>query len=204
MKYIRITVLLMTLFLASFSQAQTEELDESDYDNTAASVFKVDENNNYANNLALREARRVGLGLGVGGSLGLYGLNIEINFEDQDGAVAGFGGGADYSTFNMGWKHTFPGDTMAPYTTLGYSRWYDSSGEGKYKDSAILDRVLSDKQKESGQFAADFLTASLGLQYTQLSGYMAGTALFAEIVLLGEVNNSVLVPTGTLGAAYYF
>lgn len=172
--------------------------------NTAASIFKVDENNNYSDNLALREARKLGLGLATGGSLGMYGLNIEVNFEDTNSAVAGFGGGPGFSAFQVLWKHAFQGDTIAPYTTAGYSRWYNTSGGRNFERSAVLDRVLSDSQKAEGRFATDFLTGSVGLQYTQLTGYMAGVNLFAEVVLLDEVNRGTLVPTGAVGAGYYF
>lgn len=199
------SLLAATVFLAMpLSYASTQDLDETDFSSTAASVFKVDENNNYADNLALREARKIGLGLGVGGSLGTYGFNIEINFEDADGAMAGIGGGDGYNSFNVLWKHTFLGDTVAPYTTLGYSRWYNASGGGNYKNSAVLERVLTRSQKEEGKFATDFLSGSVGLQYTTLRGSLAGTSLFAEIVMLGDLHGAGIVPTGTVGAGYYF
>lgn len=204
MRYLQSLIVAAAFLSLSLSYASPQDLDESDFSSTAASVFKIDENNNYADNLALREARKIGLGLGVGGSLGLYGLNIEINFEDADGAMAGIGGGDGYSSFNVLWKHTFLGDTVAPYTTLGYSRWYNASGGENYQNSAVLDRVLTDEQKSSGQFATDFLSGSLGLQYTTLKGNLAGTSLFAEIVLLGDLHRGMLVPTGTVGAGYYF
>lgn len=198
------SLVIMAAFLAtSLSYANDRGLDESDFSSTAASVFKIDENNSYADNLALRDARKIGLGLVAGGALGLYGLNIEINFEDINGAVVGVGGGAGYSTVNMAWKHVFLGDTVAPYTTLGYSHWYNSGG-GNYKNSAVLERVLTDTEKTSGKFSADFVSGSLGLQYIQLTGSLAGTSLYAEIILLGEVERTMIVPTGAVGAGYYF
>lgn len=204
MRYLQ-SLLVAAAFLAMpLSYASTQDLDETDFSSTAASIFKVDENNSYADNLALREARKLGLGLGLGGSLGTYGFNIEINFEDADGAVAGMGGGEGYNSFNVLWKHTFLGDTVAPYTTLGYSRWYNSSGGGNYKNSAVLERVLTGSQKAEGKFATDFLSGSVGLQYTTLRGSLAGTSLFAEIVLLGDLHGAGIVPTGTVGTGYYF
>jgi hypothetical protein len=193
----------LALMIVSFSKAHGQSSEDGDLASTAASVFKVDQNNSYKDNFALREARKIGVGIGVGGTLGLYGVNVEVNFEDENAGYAGFGGGEGYSSFDIGWKHTFAGDTIAPYASAGYSRWYDSSG-GSYKNSAILDRVLSDGQKSEGHFATDFLTGSLGLQYTQLSGYMAGSSLYAEIVLLGELNSALILPTGGVGATYYF
>ncbi len=175
-----------------------------DFSTTVTNVFKVDENNNYQDNLALREARKVGLGLALGGSLGSYGLNFEINFEDMDGALAGVGGGPGYSSVNILWKHSFLGDRIAPYTTLGYARWYNSSGIGNYQKADVLEQVLNADQKSSGQFATDFISGSIGLQYTELTGNLAGTSFFAEIVLLDEVHRGMVVPTGSVGAAYYF
>ncbi|MBS1968979.1 MAG: hypothetical protein JSU04_01660 [Bdellovibrionales bacterium] len=204
MRYLQSLFAIAAFLAMPLSYASTQDLDETDFSSTAASVFKVDENNNYADNLALREARKIGLGLGLGGSLGFYGFNIEINFEDADGAMAGVGGGDGYSSFNLLWKHTFLGDTVAPYTTLGYSRWYNASGGGNYKNSAVLDRVLTDQEKADGKFATDFLSGSVGLQYTTLRGELAGTSLFAEFVLLGDVHHGNIVPTGTVGAGYYF
>src|SRR5207253_5257868 len=111
MRYLQ-SLLMAAAFLAlPLSYASTQDLDETDFASTAASVFKIDENNHYKDNLALREARKLGLGLALGGSLGFYGLNIEINFEDMDGAVAGIGGGDGYNSVNVLWKHTFLGDT---------------------------------------------------------------------------------------------
>lgn len=198
-----VATVFMTMPFSNVS-ASTQYLDDSDFTSTAASVFKVDENNNYQDNLALREARKIGLGLALGGTLGNYGINVEINFEDMDGAVAGLGGGDGYSSVNVLWKHTFLGDTVAPYTTLGYSRWYNSSGTGNYQNSTVLEQVLNEEQKSSGKFATDFISGALGLQFIQLSGSFAGTSLFAEIILLGEVHRAMIVPTGSVGAAYYF
>lgn len=204
MRYLK-SLIIVTGFLAtSMSNASTQDLDEADFNTTAASVLKIDENNNYRDNLALREIRKIGLGLGVGGGLGLYGFNIEINFEDADGAIAGVGGGDGYSSVNILWKHTYLGDTVAPYTTLGYSRWYNTGSGGDFGSSAVLDRVLTVDEKKSGQFATDFISGAVGLQYTHLQGILAGTSLFAEIVLLGDLHHGILVPTGTVGAGYYF
>lgn len=199
-------ILLATISVTSVGYAQVqEEQDEIiDVGAKAASIFKVDETNNYEDNLVLRDARKIGLGLATGGSLGMYGLNLEINFEDINSAIAGFGGGPGFSTFHVLWKHTFWGDTIAPYFTAGYSRWYNSSGGRNFEQSEVLERVLTNAQKAEGRFATDFLTGSLGLQYTQLSGSLAGTTLFAELVLLDEVNTGAIVPTGAVGAGYYF
>lgn len=177
----------------------------ADISETAASVFKIDENTAFESNLKMRDQRRFGVGLEAGGTLGLYGADVELNIEDADGVKAGFGGGPGYNSFALLWKHNFEGDNLAPYTSVGYSRWYNSAGDTKaVHDSSILSRVLSDDDKRTGRFATNFLTGSVGLQYAHLSGEFAGASFFAELTLLGEVERSVLVPTGAVGAMYYF
>lgn len=159
----------------------------------------------YTSNLKMRETRKVGVGMAVGGTLGLAGINLEFNFEDADGAVAGFGTGPGYNSFGVAWKHNFEGDFISPYTTVGYSRWYNSAGgKGSPADSDILNRVLTDSEKQSGRFGADFITGALGLQYNQLSGDLAGISFYGELVGLMEVNRSQLLPAGSVGALYYF
>lgn len=204
MKYLGLATLFVSIIFSLQVRALSQELDEGDFLSTVATVLKISEDNSYQSNFALRETRRIGLGLGVGGTFGRYGLNIEVNFEDQNAGFAGFGGGTNYNTFNIGWKHIFEGDTIAPYTSAGYSRWYNVGSDGDYRNSPILDRVLSSHQKAEDRFSTDFLSGAVGLQYLHLQGPMAGTSLYAEVILLGEVNNSTLVPTGSVGASYYF
>lgn len=188
---------LLLVVMASVAHADISE--------TAASVFKIDDKTNYSSNLKMREERRFGVGISAGGNLGLGGVNLDLNIEDADGAVAGFGGGPGYNSFELLWKHNFEGDYIAPYTTLGYSRWYNSSGDSQgLRDSSVLGRVLSEDDKRTGRFATNFITGSLGLQYAQLSGEAAGASFFAELTLLGEPERAVIVPTGAIGAMYYF
>lgn len=196
---LRHLVILVVALVAVSAKAQ-ESFSES-----AASVFKIDENTEYTSTLEMRSRRRFGIGTALGGNHGTVGLQLELNIEDADGVVAGFGAGSGFSSFQLLWKHAFEGDYIAPYTTLGYSRWYNSSGDPRAaRDSSILDRVLSESDKRTGRFATNFVTGSLGVQYNQLSGEAAGVSVFAEVILMGEVEQSVLVPNGSVGALYYF
>ena len=159
----------------------------------------------YDTNLKMREDRRAGAGMMVGGSTGLVGAMLELNFEDQDGVIAAFGTGPGYNTVQLGWKHSFEGYYLTPYTTASYSRWYNSRGRTTdYSESSILDRVLTDAEKKEGQFGTDFVNGSLGLQYNQLSGDFAGFSVFGELTAMYEVKRTMLLPTGSIGALYYF
>lgn len=160
---------------------------------------------NYPNSLKLRENRKMGIGAGVGGALGLAGLNFELNIEDADGALAGFGGGDGYNSFQLAWKHMFMGDYLAPYFTAGYSRWYNSSNSENFEGaSGVLGRVLTQKEKMEGVFGKDFLNASFGIQYNQLSGILSGVSVYGEVAGMYEVHQGMLLPNGSVGALYYF
>ncbi|MEN0058054.1 MAG: hypothetical protein AAGB31_04415 [Bdellovibrio sp.] len=158
----------------------------------------------YMSTLQMRDQLKVGAGMAVGGALGVLGINMELNFEDADGVVIGFGTGPGYNSVQLAWKHAFEGDYLAPYITAGYSRWYNSHGGEEIKNSDILDRVLTREEKESGRFGTDFLNATLGLQYNQLSGPLAGLSFYGELVTMWEVKRSMLLPNGSAGVVYYF
>jgi|GEM_PF-1171700 hypothetical protein len=158
----------------------------------------------YGSTLKMRDDRKVGVGMSVGGATGLMGLNVELNFEDADGVVAGFGTGPGYNSVQLAWKHAFEGDYIAPYAMGGYSRWYNSNGSDEASKSDILDRVLTDDEKKSGRFGTDFVFGSAGLQYNQLSGPLAGISFYAEILLMAEIKTQDLIPTGGVGTTYFF
>lgn len=159
----------------------------------------------YDSTLKMREELKVGAGIAVGGAIGAAGFNLELNFEDADGVLAGFGTGPGYNSVQVAWKHAFEGRYLAPYTTVGYSRWYNSRGRSDaYSSSSILDRVLTDNEKRDGRFGTDFLNVSLGLQYNQLSGDFAGMSFFGELTSMYEMKRASLLPNGSIGAIYYF
>lgn len=159
----------------------------------------------YSSTLKMRQELKVGAGISVGGALGLGGINGEFNFEDENGVVAGFGAGSGYNSISLAWKHTYEGDYLSRYFTAGYSRWYNSRGQSQnWKNSGILDQVLTKQEKQTGQFGADFLNLSFGIQYNQLSGDFYGFSCYAEIIGMFEAESSKLVPSGVVGTTYYF
>ena len=192
----------LNLSADSVSVSNKAQSIETDYSNTMRSERL---GMTYPSTLKMRESRKVGVGMSVGGQLGVAGVQGEFNFEDENGAVAGFGMGPGYNSIQLAWKHSFEGDYIAPYFTAGYSRWYNSRGHGDgWSNSGILDRVLTDDEKRSGRFGTNFVNGSFGLQYNQLSGDFAGVSCFAEVVAMYEITRSQLIPSGTFGALYYF
>jgi hypothetical protein len=205
---IRLAVILATLGLSvsSFAQEISEQRIGSDQvvGATNTSSVNISVQDTYSSNIQMREERKVGISTQIGGGLGMFGVNLEVNVDGENTAVAGMGTGTGYGTFQMLWKHHWEGKYFTPYTSAGLSRWYNSDSSDSYKKSLILDRALSDEQKESGRFGVDFLTASGGMEYQQLSGDFAGTSFFAEFGVLSALRNPTPLLIGSIGAAYYF
>ncbi|WP_347355827.1 hypothetical protein [Bdellovibrio sp.] len=211
---IRQVVMAAVFFAATHAQAEVFLGADSKSINTKARSIETDYvqgmrderlGNTYSSTLNMRDKLKVGAGLSVGGALGTLGFNMELNIEDADGALAGFGTGHGYNSFQLAWKHAFEGDYLAPYMTAGYSRWYNSNGStSAATESGILDRVLTAEEKRTGRFGTDFVNAAFGLQYNQLSGDFRGVSIYGELMSMYEVKRSVLLPTGAIGALYYF
>jgi hypothetical protein len=159
--------------------------------------------------LALRSIRRVGIGATAAGPLGFLGVNMELNFTPRWGFGAGFGGSfGEYQAYTFQVKHVLAGEWLLPYMSFGYAKWYTTGPAkgriGALNPSFLSDRFLSEGQKAAGDFAVHLIYPSFGLQYVQLSGPWAGTSVYAEVVVLIDVDGLETVPTGTLGALYYF
>lgn len=154
----------------------------------------------------LRSKRRVGIGFSAAGPLGFLGLNMELNFSPKWGAVAGFGGGRGYQSYTFQAKRVLAGEWLAPYMAMGYSRWM-STREGEVAPTTpgfLYDRFLTDAEKQSGNFSEDLVFPAFGLQYLQLRGPWSGFSVFAEVLMLLDVEDFQTAPTGTLGMLYYF
>lgn len=159
----------------------------------------------YESNLQMRNFKKFGVSAQVGGVAGTFGVNGELNLENLNTLMVGMGMGQSYNTFNVRWKKSLESAYLSPFATAGYSKWYNSGdSSSSYNESEILKRVLTDDEKREGRFGADFLAASIGLEYNQLEGEMSGTTFFGEIVLLAEVKRTSLIPTGSVGVSYLF
>jgi hypothetical protein len=157
----------------------------------------------YSSNTEMKNFKKVGLGLMLGSSTGLLGLNAEVNLDGSEAVVIGLGTGPSYGSFLVGWKHNFEAQYLSPYTKVGYSKWFSSSGNSA-SDSDILKRVFTEEELKSGRFDADFLVGGIGLEYNQLEGDMAGVNFFGEIMMMEEISKSTFIPTGGVGIIYYY
>lgn len=166
--------------------------------------FDTDGTELYSSNHDLRAHKKIGIGTSVGGLSGMLGLNGELNLDPENALVLGLGTGPSYGNFNILWKNSMESHYLAPYTKLGYSKWFSSSGGGTAADSSVLRRIFTDRELRSGKFAADFLVGAIGAEYSQLEGEMAGVNFYGELVMMAEIRTAKLIPTGAVGITYFY
>lgn len=160
----------------------------------------------YNNNLDMKSMKKIGAGLNAGGMAGTIGLNIEINLEPEDTVFFGLGTGKGFNTFNFGYKKNFEGYYMSPYTKVGITRWSSASnaGGGASSGSDVLRQVLSNDEIRDNKFYVNFLAGGAGLEYNQLEGNLSGINLFGELLVLADISDFKLVPTGAIGITYFY
>ena len=160
----------------------------------------------YNDNLDMKSMKKVGAGLATGGMTGLIGLNVEINIMPEDTIFFGLGSGKGFNTFNFGYKKNFEGYYMSPYTKVGLTRWSDNanSSSGAARSSDVLRQVLSDDEIRDNRFYVNFLAGGAGLEYNQLEGNLSGINLFGELLVLANISDFKLVPTGSIGITYFY
>jgi hypothetical protein len=160
----------------------------------------------YDSTFDMKSMKRIGAGLATGGMTGLIGLNIEINIQPEDTFFLGLGSGKGYNTFNFGYKKNFEGYYMSPYTKVGITRWsnHSNSSGGTAMSSDILRQVLSSDEIRDNRFYVNFLAAVEGVEYYQLEGNLSVINLFGELLLLADISDFKLVPTGSIGITYFY
>ena len=194
-------VLILVLFASSLAQAKIF------VDNYGRSVTKAYKKT-ASTSTKMRELRRVGVGLGVSGLYGTTGLGLDLNFTSTNTIQTAFGIGDRYQTFHVQYKRYIGGESFSPYVGAGYARWYSAGGESSAYNSStpkfLSEKFLTAEERLSGEFQVNMLFPSVGVQFLKLNGDWAGMGLFAELVMLIDIEGLVSAPTGGLGLYYYF
>lgn len=155
-----------------------------------------------------RSERKIGVGTQVAGSLGILALKGEVNLSPQDSLSAGAGLGSGYQTYGVEIKRVFIGGSFLPFLAAGFSQWYSVLREGQSMLSSnpefLASRFLTEEERRTGNFSKSFIYPSVGLQYHQLKGPWRGTSIYAQVLMLMEIERMVSAPTGALGVLYYF
>ena len=111
-----------------------------------------------------------------------------------------------FKTFHMQYKHYVSGDSFSPYIGAGFARWYttESQREISTKPVLLFGRKFLIMRKNKVNSQKTFLFPSAGIQFMQLKGEWAGTAIYGELAMLIDIDDLVAAPTGGLGMSYYF
>ena len=190
-------------FLTSAAFAQSETTNQSVF--SKSQKFDNEGVELYDSNYELKTYKKIGLGLSTGGMTGGLGFNLEVNLQPEDALAFGIGAGKAYNSFHIAWKHNYEAAYLSPYTKVGYANWFNSNSKSESASSNdILDRVLSENQIKENKFSANFLAAGMGLEYNQLEGELAGVNFFGELMVMGELNSSIYLPTAGLGLTYFY
>jgi len=218
-------VVLLFLLCGSMAWAQKAVLVEDSKDNSSSAPLPAARTENkrgwvsdddgaaqetrssFGSTYEMRSKRRVGIGIEAAGEMGLVGVAAELNFAVDDSARIGFGGGPRYSSITGGWRHTFGGKSLAAFTEVNFSHWYNSNNNGSISTtvpSYLAEKFLSGTELTTGQFELNLLAPEFGLQYNLLYGSYVGSSVYAKIMLLVDIDNFQNVPTGAFGVTYYF
>lgn len=196
-------LLVLTFLTTTATFAQIEPTNQSVF--SKSQKFDNEGVELYDSNYELKTYKKIGLGVSTGGLTGGFGFNLEVNLQPEDALAFGIGSGKAYNSFHIAWKHNYEAAYLSPYTKVGYSNWFNSNGSsGDASSSDILKRVLSENQIKENKFSANFLAAGMGLEYNQLEGELAGVNFYGELMVLGELNSSVYLPTAGLGLTYFY
>jgi len=158
--------------------------------------------------ISMHNIRKVGLGVTAAGASGLAGINLEFHFSPDTAFLTGVGIASGFQTFKIQLKKYLTGTWFLPYMSVGYARWYSVGEDNKNiktsTPSFLAKRFLNDTEKRTGQFAENLIYPSLGLKYMQLTGEWAGVSAHAEVILLMDIDDLVVAPTGEIGMTYFF
>lgn len=208
MKYLQAFFIMSVIAVLGFAvpaAAQTQEIDANQSFFSKKQQLDKDGIELYSSNLEMKKFKKIGLGLSLGGSGGVLGVNTELNLNPQDALVVGLGTGPSYGTFNLLWKKNYQAEYLSPFFKLGYSKWFNSSKGSLVSDnSGVLKQIYSAKDIAAGRFDADFIVGALGVEYNQLEGELSGVNFYGELVMLTEVKKTAMVPTGSVGLIYFY
>lgn len=150
--------------------------------------------------------KRMGIGTVLSGATGLMGAHIHLNVGQDFSLGLGYGGSQDMKAFTGYFRHLLTNAMFSFYWTLGYARWW-SDGGGPIKRTTpdyLYERFLSASEIESGKFVEHIIYPGIGLQFYNFGGEFDGLSLYAEGLLMSDIEDLRINPALGLGAFYYF
>lgn len=129
----------------------------------------------------IREERRFGVGASIGGGLGVFGFEADVNINDWLSITGGYGAGIDFSSWTVKARALLPGAWVAPYAAFGVGRWWTSAtGESRPGPGLLADRLLGPGEDAANGFDAYLAYPAVGVQWMLPSAF----AFYAEMQCL--------------------
>jgi hypothetical protein len=157
---------------------------------------------------SLRTHRRVSVSAIGGGNSGIIGTLLELAFTQDNSALILAGLGNGYNSLGFQWKHIIDTDlTVTPYFTTGLVRWQNAGimrPTNEYRGQIVSKFLNNSNENSKVEFGLDFINATIGMQYTQLSGEYVGLTYFGELSYLVHPITGKNAPVAGFGAGYYF
>ncbi len=160
-----------------------------------------------SNGIDLKRKRRMAIGAQAAGSLGMGGVMLELNFDPTVAISIGYGGGEGFQAVAFQGRYILGGDWLLPYAAIGYAHWATSGRSSKIettRPNLLGERLLTDDEKQQGEFGKHLIYPAFGLQLMQLKGPYAGFSFYAEVLVLFDAFHFLAAPTGAIGMLYYF
>lgn len=198
---------LLNVLLASFCINFTLRAEAKKKIDETWGAYSSAESQTFGDAEGLKKSKKMGIQATLAGATGLLGLNLNLNFTSDLEFSLGVGVSRGFRAFNTFVKMPFGGTNFSPYFVGGYSRWYSagtSDGVAHTSPSVVENKFLSTRERETGNFAENIIYPGMGLQYLQLSGDLLGFGLFAELLMLVDIDDFVTAPTVGVGTNYYF
>ncbi len=186
------------------------------YTTTAGAAEKIDEtwgsrlrtnSKTFSDAESFRRSNKMGVQTTVLGGTGLLGFSLNFNITEDFEFSFGMGVSRGYRSFNGYVKRSLGSGAFSAYVVGGYSRWFNDGAEDGVKNTTpgiLAKKFLSARERHTGDFAENLIYPGVGVQFLNLSGEWAGAGLFAEVLMLIDIEDFVAGPTAGLGANYYF
>ena len=149
----------------------------------------------------IREEHRFGVGASIGGGLGVFGFEVDVNVNDWLSLTGGYGAGIDFSSWTVKARALLPGAWVAPYAALGVSRWWSgATGESRPGPGLLASDLLAPDEDAAKGFNAFLLYPAVGVQFMQRTGF----SFYAEMQCLLRIASFRHAFYAGAGAHMYF
>lgn len=149
----------------------------------------------------IRMAKRWGIGLSAGGPLGVMGIEMDVNLNEQFSLSGGLGTGLDFSSFMVKGRYFLLGEWVSPYFATGVARWWTNGlSQPTVSPSVLANKFLGPGYDLSRGFSVWIVHPGVGVQFMHPVGF----SFFAEVQYLFKLFDFANGTYAGVGMHWYF